>query len=104
MTSSASWFAPPWRPDQNRTASDDRERTWYNNAGTKIGTSGSSYITSASPGVKVWTIGQDRGLMNQESQVVALIDHPQLSAGNGLTIFIPEYGGSTIDIQDWAVS
>jgi hypothetical protein len=190
--------------------SDDRGRTWYNNAGTKIGTSGSSYITSASPGVTVWTIGQDRGLINQESQAVdsngvvhvlasqlpasaasqsnfttarntavlvhyyrdtsgvwhqisspflersarsdigvdssnniytvggdstthklhiatasaasgwtdwtlkstssaiyfsdALIDHPQLSAGNRLTIFIPEYGGAAIDIQDWAVS
>ncbi len=189
--------------------SDDLGRTWYNSAGTKIGTSGSSFITSASPGVTVWAIGQDRGLMNQESQVVdsngvvhvlasqlpasaasqsdfstarntavlvhyyrdtsgvwhqiyspflersarsdigvdssndiytvggdstthklhiatasaasgwtdwtlkstsaaiyysdALIDHPQLSASNRLTIFMPEFGGSTIDIQDWAV-
>lgn len=50
--------------------SDDQGRTWKNNAGTVIATTGSTYITPSSPGISVWTIPQNRGLMNQESQVV----------------------------------
>ncbi|HLP77024.1 MAG TPA: BNR-4 repeat-containing protein [Candidatus Paceibacterota bacterium] len=50
--------------------SDDQGRTWKNNAGTTIAASGASFITPASSGIKVWTIPQNRGLMNQESQVV----------------------------------
>ena len=50
--------------------SDDHGRTWKNNAGTSIATSGSASITKNSVGIKVWTIGQNRGLINQEHMAV----------------------------------
>jgi hypothetical protein len=50
--------------------SKDKGRTWRNNAGTVIATTGSAPMASNSTGLRVWTIGQNRGLMNQESQVV----------------------------------
>jgi hypothetical protein len=46
--------------------SDDHGRTWRNNAGTAVATSGSTYITKNSSGIKVSTINQNRGLINQE--------------------------------------
>ncbi|WP_344938526.1 BNR repeat-containing protein [Sphaerisporangium flaviroseum] len=67
-----------WRETSNASTnhdlmyaySTDLGRTWRNNSGAVIGTTGSRSITSASAGVKVWSIGQNRGLINQESQVV----------------------------------
>jgi hypothetical protein len=50
--------------------SDDHGRTWKNNAGTAVATSGSSYVTKNSSGIKVWTINQNRGLINQEHMAV----------------------------------
>ena len=50
--------------------SDDHGRTWKSNAGTSVATSGSSYITKTSSGIKVWTINQNRGLINQEHMAV----------------------------------
>lgn len=50
--------------------SKDQGKTWRNNGGTVIATTGTSFIRPSSPGAKVWTIAQNRGLMNQESQVV----------------------------------
>ncbi len=50
--------------------SDDNGRTWMNNAGTSVGTTGSTFVTESSVGVKVWTINQDRGLINQEHMAV----------------------------------
>jgi hypothetical protein len=50
--------------------SDDHGRTWKNNAGTAVATSGSSYVTKSSSGIKVWTIDQNRGLINQEHMTV----------------------------------
>ncbi|MEV6305752.1 BNR repeat-containing protein [Actinoplanes sp. NPDC051861] len=50
--------------------SKDKGRTWRNNAGTVVATSGSSPLRSDSAGLRVWGIGQNRGLINQESQVV----------------------------------
>ena len=50
--------------------SDDHGRTWKNSAGTAVATSGSSYITKTSSGIKVWTINQNRGLINQEHMAV----------------------------------
>ncbi|GAA0457180.1 hypothetical protein Aca07nite_51010 [Actinoplanes capillaceus] len=50
--------------------SKDKGRTWRNNAGTVIATTGSTPLASNNAGLKVWTIGQNRGLINQESQVV----------------------------------
>jgi hypothetical protein len=50
--------------------SRDDGRTWRNNAGTVIATTGSAPLISNSAGLRVWAIGQNRGLINQESQVV----------------------------------
>ncbi|MBW6437171.1 BNR repeat-containing protein [Actinoplanes hulinensis] len=50
--------------------SKDKGRTWRNNAGTVIATTGSTPLASNNAGLKVWAIGQNRGLINQESQVV----------------------------------
>ncbi|MGW4944228.1 BNR repeat-containing protein [Actinoplanes sp. NPDC004185] len=50
--------------------SKDDGRTWRNNAGTVIATTGSAPLISDAAGLRVWAIGQNRGLINQESQVV----------------------------------
>jgi hypothetical protein len=50
--------------------SKDKGRTWRNNAGTVIATTGTNPLLSDAAGLKVWSIGQNRGLINQESQVV----------------------------------
>lgn len=50
--------------------SDDNGRTWKNNAGTNVATTGTSSVTRASAGVKVWTINQNRGLINQEHMAI----------------------------------
>jgi hypothetical protein len=49
--------------------SDDNGRTWKNNDGTTIGTAGTTAVRASSTGLKVWTIGQNRGLINQEHMV-----------------------------------
>jgi hypothetical protein len=67
-----------WRETSNASTnhdllyiySDDHGRTWKNNAGATVATSGSSPLTRASAGIKVWTIGQNRGLINQEHMAV----------------------------------
>ena len=66
-----------WRETSNASTnhdilyvySDDNGRTWKNNAGTTIGTAGTSAIRASSTGLKVWTIAQNRGLINQEHMV-----------------------------------
>ncbi|KNY25932.1 BNR-4 repeat-containing protein [Pseudobacteroides cellulosolvens] len=50
--------------------SDDNGRTWKNNAGTTVAVTGSSSVNKNTSGVKVWTINQNRGLINQEAQMV----------------------------------
>ncbi|MEI9949891.1 MAG: BNR repeat-containing protein [Pseudomonadota bacterium] len=50
--------------------SDDHGRTWKNNAGATVAKSGSSPLTRDSAGIKVWTIAQNRGLINQEHMAV----------------------------------
>jgi len=50
--------------------SDDHGRTWNNNAGTKIGTSGTTAVARGSGGLEAWKIGQNRGLINQEAMTV----------------------------------
>ena len=49
----------------------DEGRTWNNNAGSRIATTGSDPLTVSKAGVRVWSIGQNRGLINQESQFVS---------------------------------
>lgn len=50
--------------------SDDNGRTWKNNDGKTVSVTGTSFINSNTQGVKVWTINQNRGLINQEAQAV----------------------------------
>ncbi|KAG6835927.1 hypothetical protein H0H93_013262 [Arthromyces matolae] len=50
--------------------SDDKGRTWFNSAGTSIGTSGSNPINVNTAGIIIDSLNADHGLMNQESQVV----------------------------------
>ncbi|MBN2165109.1 MAG: BNR-4 repeat-containing protein [Marinilabiliaceae bacterium] len=71
-----------WRdsPDANTNHdicyaySDDDGRTWYNTAGNLIGTTGSADVSKLlnlySNGFKILTVGQNRGLINQEGQAV----------------------------------
>lgn len=71
----ASWV---WRATPDATTnfnlhyiySDDDGRTWHNNSGQHIATTGQQPITQNSPGIAVWQIGQNRGLINQEAQAV----------------------------------
>lgn len=50
--------------------SKDGGRTWRNNNGDVVATTGSNPLVADSAGLRVAGIGQNRGLMNQESQVV----------------------------------
>jgi hypothetical protein len=50
--------------------SDDNGRTWRNNAGASVGTSGSTAVRANTAGIEVWDIKQNRGLINQEHLVV----------------------------------
>jgi len=50
--------------------SDDLGRTWFNSAGTHIGTSGTSPINVNTAGIIIDPLDADHGLMNQESQTV----------------------------------
>ncbi|GGL20564.1 BNR repeat-containing protein [Mangrovihabitans endophyticus] len=50
--------------------SKDKGRTWRNNAGTVVAATGSNPLVADANTLKVRSIGQNRGLMNQESQVV----------------------------------
>jgi hypothetical protein len=50
--------------------SEDNGRTWRNNAGTQVGVTGSTFVTQSTSGVRVWTIGQNTSLLNQEGQTV----------------------------------
>ncbi len=67
-----------WRESPNASTnhdlayaySDDHGRTWKNNAGLTIATTGTSAIRQGSEGLHVVTIGQNRGLINQEHLTV----------------------------------
>jgi hypothetical protein len=56
--------------DLDYVYSDDHGRTWKNDAGATVATSGSTYITKNSSGIRVWIINQNRGLINQEHMAV----------------------------------
>ena len=56
--------------DTGYVYSDDHGRTWRNNAGTVVGTTGGQQISIDTPGLVVDPLGPDHGLMNQESQAV----------------------------------
>ncbi|MEV6592915.1 BNR repeat-containing protein [Streptomyces acidicola] len=55
--------------DTGYVYSDDRGRTWRNNAGTVVGTTGGSdKVSVTDPGLVVDPLNPDHSLMNQESQ------------------------------------
>ena len=50
--------------------SDDDGRTWYNAKGNHIASVNSAPMTLETSGLKIWNVGNNRGLINQESQAV----------------------------------
>jgi hypothetical protein len=62
--------------------SKDQGRTWRNNAGNVVATTGSNPLVASSTGLRVVGIGQNRGLMNQESQVVDSAGHVHVLASH----------------------
>ena len=50
--------------------SDDHGRNWKTHSGAQAGTVNTSPVSAATTAIKVWTIGQNRGLINQESEAV----------------------------------
>lgn len=64
--------------DTGYVYSDDRGRTWRNNAGTVVGTTGGSPVAVDTPGTVVDPLGVDHGLMNQESQAVDSAGNPHV--------------------------
>ena len=54
----------------NYIYSEDHGRTWRNNAGNQVGTTGANPITPGSSGIIIKPIGTNRGLVNQEAQNV----------------------------------
>lgn len=67
-----------WRETPNASSnhdvsyaySDDDGRTWFNAEGTQIATTGSDPLNFTKAGFKVFDIGENRGLINQEAQAV----------------------------------
>jgi hypothetical protein len=50
--------------------SDDHGRTWKNNSGATVASTGTSFVSKNSSGIKAWTINQNRGLINQEHMAI----------------------------------
>lgn len=76
--------------------SDDEGMTWRNNAGNVVAVAGSSAITQNTAGVKVATIPMNRGLINQEAQVVD-------NEGN-VHVLTSQLPASSADIADFATA
>jgi hypothetical protein len=58
--------------------SDDRGRTWRNNAGQQVATTGSGTLVAVSPSLIVDPLSVDHGLINQESQAIDSTGNPQV--------------------------
>ncbi|CEL56653.1 hypothetical protein RSOLAG1IB_07979 [Rhizoctonia solani AG-1 IB] len=58
--------------------SDDRGRTWYNNGGTKVATTGSSTVSVTTSGIIVDSLDPNHGLMNAKSQTVDSANQPHV--------------------------
>ena len=50
--------------------SDDHGRSWQDNSGSTVATTGSAFASRDSSSALVWAIGQNRGLINQEHMSV----------------------------------
>ena len=55
--------------------SDDHGRTWKNNAGATVASTGSSYVTKNSSGIRVWTINQEHMVVDSTGRVHVLLSH-----------------------------
>jgi hypothetical protein len=64
--------------DTGYVYSDDRGRTWRNNAGAVVAKTGSSAVSVNSPNTVVDPLGVDHALMNQESQAVDSAGNPHV--------------------------
>ncbi|MEH1130628.1 BNR repeat-containing protein [Micromonospora sp. CPCC 206061] len=64
--------------DTGYVYSDDRGRTWRNNAGQQVGTTGGTLVSVTSPGHVVDPINADHALINQESQTVDSTGQPHV--------------------------
>ncbi|MFC6015904.1 BNR repeat-containing protein [Plantactinospora solaniradicis] len=65
--------------DTGYVYSDDQGRTWRNNAGTVVGTTGATSLVSiSSPGLVVDPLPPNYGLINQESQDVDSAGNPHV--------------------------
>lgn len=71
--------------DTGYVYSDDRGRTWRNDAGQRVGVTGSQLVSVDSPGLVVDPLGVDRGLMNQESQAADSAGRPHV-----IISYVPE--------------
>ncbi|KAG9120448.1 hypothetical protein FRC07_004056 [Ceratobasidium sp. 392] len=58
--------------------SDDRGRTWYNNGGTKVATTGSTSVSVSTSGIIVDSLDVNHGLVNQESQTTDSANQPHV--------------------------
>ncbi len=64
--------------DTGYVYSDDRGRTWRNNAGQAVGTTGSQLVSVSSPGHVVDPLDPNHALINQESQAVDSTGSPHV--------------------------
>lgn len=58
--------------------SDDRGRTWYNNGGAQVATTGSTTVSVSTSGIIVDSLDVNHGLINQESQTVDSANQPHV--------------------------
>lgn len=77
-------------------SSPDRGRTWRNSAGTQVATTGSKPLVSNSSALRVWSIPQNRGLINQESQVV--------DAAGTVHVLASHLPASAADVSDFTTA
>ncbi|PSL55881.1 putative BNR repeat neuraminidase [Saccharothrix carnea] len=75
--------------DTGYVYSDDRGRTWRNDAGTVVGTTGGPAVSVSSPGVVIDHLSPDRGLMNQEAQAVDSTGTPHVVISYVPERFVP---------------
>jgi hypothetical protein len=64
--------------DTGYVFSDDRGRTWRNNAGQQVATTGTGSLVAVSPSLVVDPLSVDHGLINQESQAIDSAGNPHV--------------------------
>ncbi len=74
--------------------SDDHGRTWNDNDDRQVGTTGSTIVTRDTPGIRVYPIEPDRGLINQEHMTVDSSGRVHVLAGH-----LPDDQGSDSNFE-----